>query len=439
MAENIIMPQLGETVAEGKILTWFKKVGDSVAIGDRLFEVETDKVTIDVEAVAAGTITEIAVGDGETAAIGVTVAVLDGAAAGSARPAAPTTAPVVPASASAAPAPIAPPAVAVLQAPVAMSVFEEVRTPVGRHAMPNALADLRVTPLARRLIAQNGVDTSALAEQVRARRGTRIGRADVEAAIASAASKPAPVEKPKAVEPSPAGNVIPFNTIRKRTGERLAENWRAIPHVYQAVEVDFTAIDKVRARHKDAFKASTGLSLTYLPFITRATAIALSEFPKVNARFDGTVMTSNDEINIGVAVDLGHDGLVVPVVRNADGMTVSGLARAIGRQVDKARSGKLGADDFGGGTYSITNNGAFGTLFTTPIINAPQVAILSTDAIRLRPAVVETDAGPAILPRMMGIVGQSFDHRAFDGAYSAAFLSRLKTILETRDWQQELA
>lgn len=434
MAENIIMPQLGETVAEGKIVSWFKTVGDAVAMGDRLFEVETDKVTIDVEAVSSGTITAIHVGDGETAAIGVVVAVLDGAAA-------------QPATASAARPPVdagnapripQPPA---MPAAVTLSPFEEVRTPTDRHPTPDSLADLKVTPLARRLIAQNGVNAAHVAEKVRSRQGTRIGRADVEAVIAESVTQPVRMEGPANPQPTPqpaGGNVIPFNTIRQRTGDRLAENWRAIPHVYQAVEVDFTAIDRVRTKQKAAFKAATGLSLTYLPFITRATAIALAEFPHVNARYDGKVMTANDEINIGIAVDLGHNGLVVPVVRQADGMTVSGLARAIGRLVEKARSGRLGADDLGGGSYSITNNGAFGTLFTTPIINAPQVAILSTDAIRLRPAVVETEAGSVILPRMMGMVGQSFDHRAFDGAYSAAFLSRLKTILETRDWQQEI-
>ena len=433
MAENIIMPQLGETVAEGKIVTWFKTVGDAVAKGDRLFEVETDKVTIDVEAVSSGTITAINVGAGETAAIGVVVAVLDGAAAQPA-PARAARAPVDAGSALRIPQPPAMPAA------VTLSPFEEVRTPTDRHPTPDILADLKVTPLARRLIARNGVNAAHVAEKVRARQGTRIGRADVEAVIAESAIQPIRIE---ALVNSPAlqrggGNVISFNTIRQRTGARLAENWRAIPHVYQAVEVDFTNIEKVRTKEKDAFKATTGLSLTYLPFITRATVIALAEFPHVNARYDGNVMTANDEINIGIAVDLGHNGLVVPVVRQADGMTVSGLARAIGRLVEKARSGKLGADDLGGGTYSITNNGAFGTLFTTPIINAPQVAILSTDAIRLRPAVVETEAGAVILPRMVGMVGQSFDHRAFDGAYSAAFLSRLKTILETRDWQQEV-
>ena len=432
MAENIIMPQLGETVAEGKIVSWFKKIGDSVAIGDRLFEVETDKVTIDVEAVATGRITSIDVGDGETVAIGTVVAVLDGQLSAKAQisEAAKPVGNVVP---------MVKPEAAVL---VVRSPFEEVATPAGHYGKAVGAQGLRITPLARRLIAQNGLDVESVAHAVRMRNGTKIARDDVQAAMAEAAARPvvAPTAKTHA-EPAvvAAGDIIPFNSIRQRTGDRLAENWRNIPHVFQAVEVDFTRVDKARSKHKDAFKAATGQSLTYLPFITRAVAIALGAFPLANARFDGKSLIRNGDINIGIAVDLAHNGLVVPVLRHADEMTVLGLACAIGRLVEKARTGKLGADDLSGGTYSISNNGAFGTLFTTPIVNAPQVAILSTDAIRMRPAVASTEAGEVIVPRMIGMVGQSFDHRAFDGAYSAAYLSHLKTILEERDWAQELA
>lgn len=446
MAGTIIMPQLGETVAEGKILSWFKKVGDKVAPGDRLFEVETDKVTIDVEAIASGIITAISVGDGETAKIGTVVAVLDGAVASPAAPAAPV------ATVTETPAPAREPASAppaAVQPAGPLDPFEEVRTPVGRFGSRDGLAGLKVTPLARRLIAQSGADTQAIADRVRARRGHRVGRADVEAVLSAAIQAPArvqeaaPAPRPPTPPVAPAatagGTVIPLNAIRQRTGERLAENWRTIPHVFQAVEVDFTRIDKARLAHREAFKAATGLSLTYLPFIARATAIALTAFPQANARYEGGTLFANADVNLGIAVDLGHNGLVVPVVRQADGMTVAGLAKAIGRLIEKARAGKLGLDDLTGGTYSISNNGAFGTLFTTPIINAPQVAILSTDAIRPRPALVRTEAGDVIVPRPIGMVGQSFDHRAFDGAYSAAFLSHLKTILEERDWHADLA
>ena len=227
--------------------------------------------------------------------------------------------------------------------------------------------------------------------------------------------------------------------MRRKTGERLAESWRTIPHVFQAIEVDFTAIDLVRKRRREAFQKAYGFSLTYLPFVARATCLAIVAFPKVNARFDGNALALSQDVNLGVAVDLDHNGLIVPVVGDAGDFTVIGLAKAIRRQIDKARAGKLSPDDLSGATYSISNNGAFGTSFTTPIVNAPQVGILSIDAIRLKPAVVSTPEGDFVAPRMIGILGQSFDHRAFDGAYSAAFLSRLKQILETRDWAGEIS
>jgi pyruvate/2-oxoglutarate dehydrogenase complex dihydrolipoamide acyltransferase (E2) component len=226
--------------------------------------------------------------------------------------------------------------------------------------------------------------------------------------------------------------------VRRKTADRLAENWRTIPHVFQAIEVDFTAINWVRKANGDAFRKAHGFPLTYLPFIARATCLALVAYPLVNARFDGKTLTRIRDVNLGVAVDLDHNGLVVPVVRNAGDLTLVGLAKAIRRQVDKARTGALSPDDLSNGSYSISNNGAFGTTFTAPIINAPQVAILSTDAIRLKPAIVSTPEGDFIAPRMIGMIGQSFDHRAFDGAYSAAFLSRLKQILEAQNWADEI-
>ncbi|MFO1033822.1 MAG: 2-oxo acid dehydrogenase subunit E2 [Hyphomicrobiales bacterium] len=160
----------------------------------------------------------------------------------------------------------------------------------------------------------------------------------------------------------------------------------------------------------------------------------MQAFPKINARFASNTLTLLKDINLGIAVDLDHNGLVVPVVQSVQDFTLQGLAKAMARQIEKARAGKLGTADISGGTYSITNNGAFGTSFTTPIINAPQVAILSSDAIRMKPAVV----GNAVLPRLMGTLGQSFDHRAFDGAYAASFLSKLKDTLETKKWAGEL-
>ncbi len=288
--------------------------------------------------------------------------------------------------------------------------------------------DIRITPLARRLAAQRGLDIASLAQHAAAKGLRRIEEKD----LAAFAAAPVPQAAPAPL--APVGDVITLNTIRSRTAERLAENWRTIPHVFQAIDVDFTSIEEVRARHKDRFKAETGFSLTYLPFISRAVCIALQAFPNINARFANNALTLSKDINLGIAVDLNHNGLVVPVVQSVQDFTLQGLAKAMARQIDKARTGKLGTADMSGGTYSITNNGAFGTSFTTPIINAPQVAILSSDAIRMKPAVV----GNAVVARLMGTIGQSFDHRAFDGAYAAAFLSKLKDTLETKKWAGEL-
>jgi pyruvate/2-oxoglutarate dehydrogenase complex dihydrolipoamide acyltransferase (E2) component len=411
MSATVIMPQLGETVAEGKVLTWFKKVGDDIRLGDRLFEVETDKVTVEVEAIDEGKLTEICVGDGVTAKIGAVVAVIGGDGV-----AAPQT-----------PKPEANKIVVPIR-----SAFEEVATPTTNYGPAKTADGLRITPLARRLIAERGLDVAAVASHAAAKGLRKIEEKVVKAFTPSSALLvPPPVV-------SGAGQVVTFNTIRAKTGERLAENWRTIPHVFQAIDIDFTEVESIRARHKERFKAETGYGLTYLPFIARACCIALQSFPHINARFDGKALVISSDINLGIAVDLNHNGLVVPVVHAVQDYTLQGLAKAIGRQIERARSGTLSPADLAGGTYSITNNGAFGTSFTTPIINAPQVAILSSDAIRKKPTVITTELGDAIVPRLIGTIGQSFDHRAFDGAYAAAFLSKLKETIETKKWAGEL-
>src|SRR6185437_11843802 len=404
MSNAVIMPQLGETVAEGKILNWFKSVGDEIKEGDNLFEVETDKVTLEVQAIVAGRLDEIRVGVGVVAKVGEVVAVVGAGAAEtpkSARPAMQT---------------------------LVRSAFEEVATPLGRFGAAKAPNGVRATPLARRLIAQNGLDIAGLAAEVRRQGGERIDEKVVRAALAA----PAPPA------PTAEGEVVMLNAVRLRTGERLAENWRTIPHVFQAIEIDFTILDRVRRQRREAFRQAQGFSLTYLPFVARAACLAIEAFPLINARLADKSLVLSREIHLGIAVDLAHNGLVVPVVRNVGDLTLVGLAKAMNRQIGRARAAKLTPDDLSGGTYSISNNGAFGTAFTAPIINAPQVAVLSTDAIRLKPAVVSTSQGDFIAPRMLGMVGQSFDHRAFDGAYSAAFLSRLKQILEQHDWGEDL-
>jgi pyruvate dehydrogenase E2 component (dihydrolipoamide acetyltransferase) len=405
---DVLMPQLGETVAEGKVASWFKTVGDIVAAGEALLEVETDKVTMEVQATTSGVLSEIRVEAGATVPVGTVLAVLGTGAR---------------------------PAKANGGAPVAASTktldaYAEVRTPTKSFGKAEGPFGLKVTPLARRLVAEGGLDLASIAETVRARGGRRIAAADV---------KEVPSVAPRPAQHAQAGDqIVPLNRIRAQTAARLAQSWRTIPHVFQAVEVDFSAVVRAREAAKDRFAARHGAVLSYLPFVARAACLAIADFPRVNAVFDTDLVLRRD-VHLGIAVDLAHEGLVVPVVAHADEMTAGGLAKAIARQVEKARAGKLTPADIEGGTYTISNNGRFGTLFTAPIINLPQVAILSMDAVAKRPMVVETAHGDAIAARPIAIIGQSFDHRAFDGAYSASFLARLKAVLETRDWASELA
>jgi 2-oxoglutarate dehydrogenase E2 component (dihydrolipoamide succinyltransferase) len=411
---DVLMPQLGETVTEGKVASWFKSVGESVAAGENLFEIETDKVTMDVPAIASGIVVEIKVAAGETVSVGTVLAVL-----GTGDGARPPQAKANGTAGTAAPA-------------KKLEPFREVRTPTQSYGKAEGPLGLKVTPLARRLVQEGGFDLAAIAEAVRARGGRRIAAADVQQARAA---KPAP----PTARTSDGDTILPLNRIRAQTASRLAEAWRAIPHVFQAVEIDFSAVERARHDAKERFAQRHGVALTYLPFVARALCLALAEFPRANASFDKDRLVLHRDINLGIAVDLAHEGLIVPVVHHADEMTAGGLAKAIARQVAKARDQKLTPADVEGGTYTISNNGSFGTLFTAPIINLPQVAILSIDAVRKRPVAVETEQGDSIAVRPIGIVGQSFDHRAFDGAYAASLLQRLKATIETRDWGSELA
>jgi pyruvate/2-oxoglutarate dehydrogenase complex dihydrolipoamide acyltransferase (E2) component len=406
---DVLMPQLGETVTEGKVSTWFKAVGDNVAAGDNLFEIETDKVTMEVQATSGGVLAEIRVPAGLTVPVGTIVAVLGGK--GDA-PQAKSNGASASAAATSAPT------------PGALEPFAEVRTPKQSFGRAEGPLGLKVSPLARRLVAERSLDLAAIAATVQAQGRRRISSADLREAKAA---------------PAPGGQAVPLNRIRAQTASRLSESWRTIPHVFQAVEIDFSAVERARTAQKERFQARAGVALTYLPFVARAVCLAIAGFPNVNAAFEKDRLVLRRDVNLGIAVDLNHEGLVVPVVAHADEMTAGGLAKAIARQVEKARAGKLMPGDVEGGTYTISNNGSFGTLFTAPIINLPQVAILSFDAVKKRAIVVETAEGDAIAARPVAVVGQSFDHRAFDGAYGAAFLRRLKTIIETRDWSNELA
>jgi len=435
---NVIMPQLGETVAEGKVASWFKSVGDKVAAGDNLFLIETDKVSMEVQATESGVLNEIRVAAGQTVPVGTVVAVLG--EPGAKPVAAPVKAPAAKGEAprSIAPAPkasIQAPAPSSKAAPFVMSPYEEVRTPISFALPAVSLDGLKVTPLARRLIKESGADLAAIVQSVRQRGGWRIAASDIKAA-------PARVERaaPRApVVLRPGDSIEPLNHIRALTATHLAEAWRTIPHAFQAMEVDFSAIAAARQKAKDGFAQRHGIALTYLPFVARAVCLALKDFPRLNASFDVERLILHGAVHLGFATDLGRDGLVVPVVLHADDMNAGGLAKAIARQVEKARTGKLTPADISGGTYTITNNGSFGTLFTMPVINAPQVAVLSFDAVRKKPVVIEGKGADKIEARPIAVLGQSFDHRAVDGAYAASFLQKLKEVAETHDWAGELS
>jgi 2-oxoglutarate dehydrogenase E2 component (dihydrolipoamide succinyltransferase) len=323
-----------------------------------------------------------------------------------------------------------------------------------------------LSPVVRRLIRENEIDVSRVSGSGE---GGRITRKDVEAYMASgdaekeaptpaepepapaepAAAEPAPAEKATApaaaaatVPSGPGGEEVELDRIRVRTAENMIKARQTAAHVWTSVEVDFERVERVRQVRKDQFKKTEGFSLTYLPFISRATIDALRAFPVVNSSFDleGKKAVFHGNIDLGIAVDLDQKGLVVPRVRNADGLRLVGIARSIRDLADRARDGKLGVDDLTGSTFTITNPGPFGSFMSAPIINVPNVAILSTDTVTKRPTVVTSSDGQDMIAiRHIGYLGLTWDHRAFDGSTAVLFLQKIKQNIETWDWEQELA
>ncbi len=434
---DITMPQLGETVTEGTITRWFKSIGDTVAEDEILFEVSTDKVDSEVPSPVSGVLSEILVAEGDTVDVGVVLARMGGAASGAA--AAPAAAP---APAAAAPAKPAPAAAAAAAAPAAAPV----------STAPGKL----LSPVVRRLVAENNIDVDLLTGTGV---GGRITRSDVEKAIAAgrgsapapaatpapapaAATQAAPAPARAAAAPAPsagAGEVQKFSNIRRLTGEHMVMSKSTAPHVLTAIEVDYEGVDVVRRAHKAAFKAEEGTSLTYLPFIARALTDALREFPHLNASVVDGGLVTHDSVNLAIAVDLDFQGLLTPVVQNADAKRLRAIAVEIADLATRARSKKLSADEISGGTFTITNAGSYGTMMQFPVISQPQVAILSTDGISRKPVVATDSYGnESIVIHSVGVLALAWDHRAFDGAYAAAFLARIREIIETRDWSSEI-
>jgi 2-oxoglutarate dehydrogenase E2 component (dihydrolipoamide succinyltransferase) len=491
---DITLPQLGETVTEGTITRWFKKVGDSVAADEPLFEVSTDKVDTEVPSPVAGTLTEIRVNEGDTVPVGTVIAVVGAANAAAAPVAKPAPAPV--AQPAPAPAPVAQPAPVVQHAPAPVAQPAPAPTPVSqpapapaarpaaavatatRTAIAPNISNKLLSPVVRRLVGEHGIDVNAL---VGTGPGGRITREDVldfidrtgstpvapapvapaqvaqaPAPVAHAAPAPAPQVAPTRVAPAPAPvaasappakftapsereTVTPLSKIRKLTASHMIMSQSVSAHALSVVEVDYANVDATRNEVKDQFKQSEGFTLTYLPFIARAIVDALAEYPNLNASIEGDSLVVHNYVDLGIAVDLEFNGLLVPVVRSADGKRLRAIAREISDLATRARARKLTPDEIQGGTFTISNNGSAGSVLTMPIINQPQVAIMSTDAIVRKPVVARlSDGSESIAIHPVGNLAMSWDHRAFDGAYAAGFLSKVKRVLETQDWSAEI-
>ena len=253
-------------------------------------------------------------------------------------------------------------------------------------------------------------------------------------AAAQGSRRPAP--KPR----SGTGDTVEqLNNIRRRTGEHMVMSKQVSPHAYSIVEVDYENVERVRRNHRDSFRNDEGFSLTYLPFISRAVIDALRDFPHLNASMGDGELVVHNYVNLSIAVDLDFEGLIAPVVHEADDKRLRAIARDINQLAGRARTKKLSADDISGGTFTLSNSGSFGSYLVLPIINQPQVAILSTDGVHRKPVVVtDSEGGESIAIHSVGLLAMSWDHRAFDGSYAAAFLRQIKETLETRDWEAEL-
>jgi 2-oxoglutarate dehydrogenase E2 component (dihydrolipoamide succinyltransferase) len=453
MAE-ITLPQLGETVTEGTITKWFKQVGDTVAVDEPLFEVSTDKVDTEVPSPISGVLTEIRVAEGDTVAVGTVIAVVGDASAAPAAPAAVASAPAAPASTLASSNVSAPPPAPVASTPAAAPstlTSSNVSESTPASATGSSGTSTVLSPVVRKLIAENNLNVASISGTGP---GGRITRDDVLAAIArggaGSVTAPAPAASaptasapqrpaaPKAVAGA-RDEVVALSKIRQATGAHMVASKAISPHVLSVVEVDYANVDVTRLRVKEEFKVQEGFSLTYLPFIARAVVDALADFPHMNSSLGENELIVHRYVDLGIAVDLDYQGLLVPVVRDAEGKRLRALSREINDLATRTRSRHLSPDEISGGTFTISNNGSAGSVLTMPVINQPQVAILSTDAIVKKPVVIEVPGfSESIAIHPVGNLAMAWDHRAFDGAYAAGFLSRVKLILETRDWSSEV-
>jgi pyruvate dehydrogenase E2 component (dihydrolipoamide acetyltransferase) len=480
---DVVMPQMGESIVEGTLTRWLKKVGEKVERDEPLFEISTDKVDTEIPSPAAGVLSEVLVQEGSTVAINTTVGRI-GDGAGAAAPAAQPAASAPPPPQQAAPQQAPPQQAPVQQPPPQAPVAQQQAAPPQQQAQPATAAPPSgedegetgpLSPLVRRMAREYNIDLS----QVRGTGvGGRITKQDVEAYMASQAARtvsqaaPPQVQQPQAtsagpypVSPGPAPGqqftqepaqpaqapgqepppplpraeaaktrVEPMSTMRRKIAEHMVFSKRTSAHVTTVHRVDMTKIAKLRERAKSEFQARNGFSLTFLPFIAVATSQALRDFPIVNASIDGNNIVYHTDINLGIAVAMDEgQGLIVPVIRNADEKNVAGLQRSIVDLATRARSRQLKPDEVQGGTFTITNFGSFGSIFATPVINQPQVAILGIGAVEKVPAVVD---GDAIAIRSQAHLALTFDHRLVDGALADQFCQKIKKVLE--NWDQNV-
>jgi pyruvate dehydrogenase E2 component (dihydrolipoamide acetyltransferase) len=438
---DVTMPQLGESVDTGTITRWLKYAGDAVAVDEPIFEVSSDKVTMEVPSLVAGRIGEIIAQEGVEVPVGSVVARIATADEPAATPSAAGSAVTNGAGGVATSA----------SADVMLSLSKHERPATkasdAHHVTPRNTGTRAFSPVVRRLAREHGIDLTRL-------RGTaangRVTKRDVLAFVASGEHMLRQAQQDTGAQHDTGaqrGNGRashhgvshakgePFSPLRRTLIQRLSAAQKSAVNVFSVVEIDMENVARHRDRTKDAFRAREGIALTYLPFIARAVAQALLEYPALNASIDeeGASLIRHDAVHLGIAVDLDERGLVVPVVRDAHRLTVAGIAHEIARLAEAARSNALSPDAYTGSTFSLTNNGAFGALMTAPVINAPNVAIVSTEAVEERPVVI--DHMIAIRRRMY--LCMTWDHRAFDGSTAARFLARVKHHLETWDWSTQ--
>jgi pyruvate dehydrogenase E2 component (dihydrolipoyllysine-residue acetyltransferase) len=456
MATDVLMPQMGESIAEGTVSRWIKKVGDKVERDEPLLEISTDKVDAEIPSPAAGTLTEILVPEGKTVAVNSVVARIaaEGEAAGT-KPAEqkPAEQPKPSVAAAAPPAPEPAKATAPAQKPAEAPALDKPAPPAQplprpttdeqRPATDNltSLDERRKTkssPLVRKIAKENNVDIAQIQGSGVSGRVTKndiLGflqqpQVAAEGGGAQQRTAPAPTRAPQPqFAPGENMRIEPLSVMRKKIAQHMVLSKHTSAHVTTAFEVDFTPIEKLRQQYKQDY-AERGAKLSYLPFIIQAVIEGLREFPVVNASMDENNVIYHRELNIGIAVALDW-GLIVPVLKHADEKNILGIARSVADLGERARTKKLSPEDVQGGTFTITNPGVFGGLFGTPIINQPQVAILGVGGVHKRPVVIETEAGDSIAIRSICILTLTFDHRLIDGAVADQFMAHVKSVIES--------